>query len=199
MQLVTKLRSASYRSVCTALLPIALTAALLTVVFPLTANAQQSSQSSMPGMQHSTPGTIYGKDHPELIPDNTAYRLYLTVIGEMPNASPQRKERQMAFASKAPLSASDVKALIVIADWYKTRWTAMVNDNNSKVAAANEDGTPLPDGKAFLAQRDALVDHARDLLKKSLPATSMGRLDAHIQSEKRHMTVNLPLPQEGGQ
>lgn len=191
---VRRLRSTS-RSVGTALLLTTLT--VVPALVPLTANAQQSGQPSMPGMNHSMLGTIYGKDHPELIPDNTAYRLYLTVIGETPNASPQKRERQMAFASKAPLSASDTTALIVVADWYKTQWTAMVNDYNSKVAAANDHGTPLPDGRAFLAKRDALVEQARGLLKKSLPAASMGRLDAHVQSEKRHMIITLP--QGGGQ
>lgn len=140
-------------------------------------------------MNHATLGTISGKDHPEMIPDNTAYRLYFLVIGEMPNASDQRLARQKAFVSKSGIQASDSEAVIEIADLFKARFTAMVNDYNAKVEAANENGTALPDGKAFLAQRDALVEQAMGLLKKSLSVAGMGRLDAHVQREKRHMTV----------
>lgn len=173
----------------------------LTVVLalvPLTANAQQTSQAStaMPGMNHGQSEMISGKDHPELIPDLTAYHLYFITVGELPNPSANRLARQKAYLAKMPgMRQEDSQTIAKIIGAYKLQWTAMVNDYNARVDGAVRIKAPLPDSAAFLRQRDQLVQQYVDTLRKALSPEGMAQFEAHIQSEKVHITISAPEEQ----
>lgn len=173
------------------------------LLLPAAVLAQQSSTAnppmSMPGMNHSAPSAIIdGKDHPELIPDSVAYRLYFITVGELPHPTDARKKRQRAFLGKVHgLPQSDSDAVVRVLEDFKVKFASMVAAYNSQVEAAMKaGGTNLPDGTAFLAERDQLVQDTRDRLKLALSAQGMANLDAYVQAEKRAMRITT---QEVGQ
>lgn len=194
--LVTRFKDS--RPVGTALLLTTLAVVLTafsSVAFPRDANAQQSSHPSttMPGMNHGRFGTISGKDHPELIPDLTAYHLYFMVVGELPNPSAKALARQKAYLAEIPgIRQEDSQTIARIIGAYKLQWTAMVNDYNARVDAAVRIQAALPDPAAFLLQRDQLVQQYVNLLGKALPPDGMAEFKAHIQAEKAHMSITAP-------
>ena len=146
----------------------------------------------MPGMDHSAPSAVIdGNEHPEQIPDIVAYRLYFTSVGESPNPTEGRKRRQRAFIAKIPgLTQDDPDALARTLEDFKVQYDAMVAAYNARVEAAVKGSTNLPDGDAFLAERDQLVQETRDRLKQVLSANGMAGLDAHVQAEKRRMRIS---------
>jgi hypothetical protein len=63
-------------------------------------------------MSESDTGTINGEQHPELIPDSTAYRLYFIVVSELPNPSPEQRNRQLSHLHKIGLQGTDLATLV---------------------------------------------------------------------------------------
>ena len=147
-------------------------------------------------MNHGQSEMISGKDHPELIPDLTAYHLYFITVGELPNPSANRLARQKAYLAKMPgMRQEDSQTIAKIIGAYKLQWTAMVNDYNARVDGAVRIKAPLPDSAAFLRQRDQLVQQYVDTLRKALSPEGMAQFEAHIQSEKVHITISAPEEQ----
>jgi len=165
------------------------------LLFPAVVFAQQSSNmtASMPGMNHPGYKMISGKDHPELIPDLTAYHMYFMVVGELPNPSTKALARQKACLAKMPgMKDADSQAIARIIGAYKLQWTSMVNDYNARVdAAARIGGTP-PDAAVFLRQRDQLVQQYLCTIRKTLSPAGMKQFEGHIQEQKAHMQITAP-------
>ena len=155
----------------------------------------------MPGMDHAAPLPIIdGSKDPNQIPDLVAYRLYFITVGELPGSSEVQQKRQRAFISKVPgFSEDDPNALIRVLETFKVDFSAMVQDYNVKVDAANRTGSPLPDSQAFLQGRDQLVQQTRDRLKQVLSPNGMAGLDAHVKAEKSRMTITAHTSQEVSQ
>jgi hypothetical protein len=145
----------------------------------------------MNGMDHSRVNVIDGREHPELIPDSVAYRMYFLTVGEFPNPTDARKKRQSAFLSKARLSDKDSSTVVRVLEDFRVKFASMATAYNAQVEAAVKAGTGLPDGNVFMAQRDRLVQDTRDRLKLALSVNGMANLDAHIQTEKANMRLNV--------
>ncbi|HEX3437383.1 MAG TPA: hypothetical protein VHT24_11505 [Pseudacidobacterium sp.] len=137
---------------------------------------------------------ISGKDHPELIPDLTAYHLYFMVVGELPNPSTKALARQKACLAKMTgMKEEDSQAIARIIGTYKLQWTAMVNDYNARVDAAVRIGSTLPDSAAFLQKRSQLVQQYVDMLRKTLSPSGMAQFEEHIQEQKALVLLSLVL------
>lgn len=80
---------------------------------------------------------IDGSQHPELIPDSIAYRLFLTVVAEPPNASEERKPRQKAFLRSAGLDDNDIQAAIPVLATFKVKYRDLIETYNQSVVTAN--------------------------------------------------------------
>lgn len=147
--------------------------------------------SQMPGPTSAaalSENVIDGRKQPNLIPDPTAYRLwFLSVAGpEIPTAQQQARER--AVLRTAGLPDSDVPyAAGVLAD-FKSQFDTLVKQYNEEAERADKNGSQ-PDLQTFRYERDALVKYTRERLKRGLSAYGMGRLDEHVQIEKRGMLV----------
>jgi hypothetical protein len=163
------------------------------LLLPAVVFAQQPSTTSMPGMNHPAPTMISGKDHPELIPDLTAYHMYFIVVGELPNTSEKALARQKAHLGMMHgMAKEDTQSLTKILGSYKLQWTLMVNEYNARVdAIARIGGTPL-DATAFLRQRDQLVQQYLDVIRKTLSPAGMSQFEGHIQEQKAHMQITAP-------
>jgi hypothetical protein len=177
-------------------LHLSLSLLLLTSFLPSAAIAQlalsgPTSMQSMPGMDHSQPTKmISGKDHPELIPDITAYRLFFISVGELSSPTEARKARQRAFLSKmGPLGVGDSQAVVQILEQFKVTFTRMVYDYNARVDTAVKSGSGLPDTDEFVKQRDQLVQQTYNDLKYAMTPGGMKRLETHVQNEKHHMQI----------
>ncbi len=163
---------------------------LMTSALPLWAQPAPPGDS-MPGMDHFQPTAIIdGKDHPELIPDLTAYRLFFIAVGETPNPTEERKARQRAFIHKmGNVGDVDEQAIVQTLADFKVRFNAMVSEFNKRVENAVKSGASLPDTDEFLKQRDQLVQQTRDKLQLETSPDGMANLDAHVQREKRRMQI----------
>jgi hypothetical protein len=91
-------------------------AALCMAAFATAGGAQNTSHT-----HESSPGSIIdGSVHPELIPDSTAHRLYFIVVSELPNPTPEQRNRQIAHLRRIGLQNSDIERMIPALENFKT-------------------------------------------------------------------------------
>lgn len=141
-----------------------------------------AAQSTSSSMNMNSTNMIDGSVHPELIPDSTAYRLWLVTVSNAPSGSP----RQLAHLRAAGLSDTDMVVASNILSNFKAQYAQLVADYNAGATANPDTDYGLA---SFLANRATLVQNVRDNLKASLTADGMTHLDTHIQSEKSRMRI----------
>src|SRR5436309_14200292 len=111
----------------------------LSLFLSLTLHAQiiqdQLNNRQTRGVHHpkssSSADVVDGAIHPELIPDRVAYRLYLVTVSEMPNASPEAKNRQLSYLANAGLKNNGLQWTIEILQDFKMKYTELINQYNS--------------------------------------------------------------------
>jgi hypothetical protein len=145
-----------------------------------------TSQAQSP--THGSPSMIDGTKHPELIPDSVAYRLFLLTVAEPLDAAHEQKARQRAYLKMAGVADRELDRAFTILAAFKTKHDELVSEYNNTVDAANASGE-APDLQTFMSRQQKLVESTRNALKKSLSPTSMAKLVAHVQYEKRNMKV----------
>jgi hypothetical protein len=133
---------------------------------------------------------IEGKDHPERIPDLTAYRLYLITLAKPSTATEAEKRGQAAHLRRMGLSDPDNQALVTVMASFRERYMKLIEDFNKQAEAANAKGQNI-DHVQLLRDRDTLVQTTRDTLKSVLTPDGFGRMDSHIRAEKRAMTITV--------
>jgi hypothetical protein len=163
--------------------------AILLAVCPIDTFGQHQHSQDNSIVSNSDAEMIDGSVHPELIPDLTAYRLYLVAISEMPNPTDEQNKRQLAHLGKIGFGTSDLKSAITVFTDFKVQYTALIANYNASTEAALRVGATT-DVKAFLAQRDELVQVTRDKLKALITPEGMARMDKQVQSEKKQMRVS---------
>src|SRR5581483_12211341 len=89
------------------------------------------SATSQAGGSILPPGTIDGAIHPELIPDATAYRLFLSAACEQPTSQLDEKARQRALLARAQLSEDELATIGVILADYRQRITELEQAYNA--------------------------------------------------------------------
>ena len=168
------------------------TAVVGVLVFAFGAWAQNS-----PPHNHSAANvqTIDGAKNPELIPDNTAFRLWLVTVSTLPNASVQERERQEAHFNRLHFSSPlDRPLLQSILTNFKSQYTSLINHYNEAQKAAWASG-PVPiaqqqaDLKLLLEQRDELVAATRVAITNQLSTEGANHVMAHVVSEKQFMKI----------
>jgi len=132
---------------------------------------------------------IDGETHPELIPDATAYRLYMLTVSTMPNATTDEHARQASHIAALRLHNADRITLTTILTDFKSRYSEMISEFNASATAAIARGE-APDIKTFLQKRNDLVQFVMTTLRLSLSPDGMKKLDSHIQLQKRSMKVD---------
>ncbi len=137
--------------------------------------------------QHSAspPNLIDGSKNPELVPDSTAYRLYLLTVSIPANSTEQDRAAQQAHLSKVGLPVNDLQRTIAALAAFRSQYDAWVGRYNATAAAQGNNFDPTP----FLQQQEDIVQSTREVLRHSLSAIGMLKLHAHVQAEKRGMKV----------
>ena len=114
------------------------------------------------------------------------YRLYFIVVSEVPNPTPEQRNRQLAHLRRIGLQNSDLEHMIPALEKFKIEYAQMIARYNAAAEALTNAGLK-PDIDTFNSQRDELVARTREELKRVLTKEGVAQLDAHVQNEKRHM------------
>ena len=141
------------------------------------------AQTSPPQHQHqATAATVVdGDKNPELIPDSTAYRLWLVTVSPSPNATEKQRMFQQAHLSKLQLtSTADSVQLTAILTEFKSQYLSMIARYNESAKAHGN----RADQKLFLQQLDDLVSSTRAAIAQRLTLEGAASIDAHVQGEK---------------
>lgn len=167
---------------------------LLLSALGVSAVAQQNAPvATPPNHQHHVIDSpmIDGKDHPEQIPDQAAYGLFLTAVSIPSAPTDEEKKSQAVHLKMMHLSDSDTQAAVTILASFNERRKALIADYNAKAEAANNQGYSVdPDVRqAFFADLGSLIDTTHDNLKSTLSSQGWAQWDARVQGEKRRMNI----------
>ncbi len=165
----------------------------------LDSSQTQSRNATVPlaAPQPDPPGTIDGAKNPELIPDETAYRLVLLAFAEPENPTDAQTARFQAKIAGAGLSDDDTEAFRRISAHMQTELDDLRAQESAVFAASP---MPHPDsvGATKLVeishQRDAVFAEAMSALPARLSASGAAMLHDFVQREKRGMKYNSNIP-----
>lgn len=146
------------------------------------------AQQNVTTHQHPQPEMIDGKDHPELIPDLTAYRLYLLAVARPSTPTEDEKASQAALLKPIHLSNQEHQAFIPVLASFRQRYMKLIEDFNKQAEAAEARGQTIDPAPMF-HERDLLVQSTHDTLKSLLTPGGWTLLDNHIQGQKHMMKI----------
>lgn len=144
------------------------------------------AQTSPPQHIHPDVTVVDGAKNPELIPDSTAYRLWLVTVSVPPNATEKDRTFQQAHLKKLQLTDADNLELRSVLTEFKSQYLSLIGRYNESAKAALLHGGQA-DEKSFLQQRDDLVSSTRDAIAQRLTHEGAARIDTHVQGEKSHI------------
>lgn len=147
------------------------------------------AQTSLPQHTHPNVTVVDGAIRPELIPDTTAYRLWLTSVSLPPNATDKQRHFQQGHLTKVQLSSADYQELLSVLTDFRTHYLALIAIYNKSAKAALLNGGQA-DLKGFLQQLDDLVSSTRDAITQRLSQEGAARIEAHVQGEKSHIQLH---------
>ena len=131
---------------------------------------------------------IDGAEHPELIPDSIAYRLYFIMVAEPADASDRQRARQRALLKQAHLRDQDIQPAFEALATFRAQYDDLVARYNESVVAANQAGQQ-PDLATFISNLNDLVESTRSTMRSALGPELGARFEAHVQDEKTRMTI----------
>jgi hypothetical protein len=170
-----------------------LTVWLLFLTFAVQVSSQDGGREQAHHEHANANAEIDGSKNPELIPDLTAYRLFLLALAKPPEATDSQKAIQMQLAKQVGIPDKDTQMLILIADRFRIDYAALIADFNLSVDLASSKGMPI-DHAEFLEKRYALIGSTRDDLAQALSPSALIQLDAVIRSEKTRMKASAQAP-----
>lgn len=126
------------------------------------------------------PGTIDGSVTADLIPDDTAYRIFLSAASRQPMSPIDELSRQRAMLSRARLSENDFGEFAAIVADFQAKMEALDHSSHS----------PAIDPAV---SHNSILMAARNQLATRLSAEGLSNLHRLIQVEKRRMKI-VPFP-----
>ncbi len=169
---------------------------LVLFVFALGSWAQSWAQNPAHHHAANVVTIIDGSKNPELIPDETAFWLWLVNVSTLPNTTDEERNLQTLRLSKLQFShPADRLTLLPILTEFKTSYTNLINDYNEQQQAAWARGKVTlsqqqSDLKLFLQRRDDLVAATRTAISHQLSSSGAAEITAHVQSEKKSMRLH---------
>jgi len=133
---------------------------------------------------------VDGAKNPELIPDLTAYRLWLVTVSVAPDAGEKEKAFQQAHLEKLGLiQQTDYSQLLTVLTEFKAQYASLIARYNESAKADLLNGITT-DQTLFLQQRDDLVMNTRAAITQRLSLRGSLRIDAHVQHEKSRIRIH---------
>ena len=128
---------------------------------------------------------IDGSKTSELIPDLTAWRLWLLSVTAEDTSKPQLSQaRRQAFLRIAGIPESEIPVAEQVIVTFRTEYARLMENYNRRLNAGEN-----PSLSEFRAQRDALVQAIQTSLSSKLEITRAGKLKDYIHQEKSRMKV----------
>jgi len=152
-------------------------------------NKSFSHQHAAPPSGNLPPGMIDGAKNPEKIPDSEAYALFFIHTANILTSPQTTSTQAQAQVNRVGLLPDDERTLVSALKAFKAQFESQVQLHNQAVMDATAHGLKPT---SFIPERDALVKATRALLAKELTPAGVSTLDAHVQSEKRHMVISDP-------
>jgi hypothetical protein len=109
------------------ILSLGLVSALLVPVARLGSLAQNPPPRQHSQLDPSQVTLVDGAQHPELIPDSTAYRLYLLTVCTVPNPTDDERARQYSRLGMIRLQDKDRQQLNMILADFKSQYTSLIS------------------------------------------------------------------------
>lgn len=147
-----------------------------------------------------SPDTIDGAKHPELIPDDVAYRLVFLAIAEPENAPAARIALARAKIAPAGLGADDTAAFLALLTAFRKQFDALnaqETDLLQRNFAVHPLSTVAEQLRGIRAQRAKLFAETIAALPARLSDEGMAKLEEHLQREKHAMKM-FPSSYENG-
>jgi len=148
------------------------------------------------------PGTIDGSKNPELIPDNTAYRLVFLALAEPQDPTPEQKARALGKMTPIGFSSDDAEAFLALLGEFDTTMSS-INAQLAQIAARSPILSPgSTDAQTVLDlnnQTAQLFNNTIAALPSKLSAQGVAQLQTYVQQAKRGMkiipdsSVNMPM------
>jgi hypothetical protein len=128
---------------------------------------------------------IDGSKTPELVPDSTAWRLWLLAVTATDPQHPELDQaRQDAQLLSAGFEREDLPVMRQNLSTFKIAYDALVEDHNQAVTRGSS-----PSVVSFKAARDSLVK-ATQTRMLSIKVDAEARVRGFINQQKRHMRVS---------
>ena len=144
----------------------------------------QTARSQAPQHQHEQSQVINGAEHPELIPNSTAFRHWLLMASVTSNPSDLDLARQRAELSKLGfIESENLKLLLVLAD-FRGRYEALIQRHNDLARAGKH-----PDLSLLLQQLDDLVESTKTAIKTTLSPHNSTEIENLVNAHKREILV----------
>jgi len=131
------------------------------------------------------PLAVDGSEHPEQVPDNIAYRHFISTISEAADATPQQRDRRQVFLKRVGLSPEDNEAVLQSIVNLREQLTAIreqraMLDRTASVTAL----------QTLRLQESQLFDAARLRIISALTSEGRQQLDNYIQENvKRRIKI----------
>jgi hypothetical protein len=146
------------------------------------------------------PDTIDGAKHPELIPDEVAYRLIFLAVAEPEGAPAERTALARAKIAPARLSEDDAVAFLSLLTAFRKQFDAL-NAHETDLLQSNFAvhplGTVAEQLRNIRAQRAKLLADTIAAVPARLSEGGIAKLGEHLQREKHAMKM-YPSSYENG-
>lgn len=130
--------------------------------------------------QHSAPVEISGSEHPELIPDSTAYLNFFTLRSLPANATEEDRKHYDRKLAMLGLEPQDDLAFRLEMSKYRSKYDSLIASYNKKA----EKGLATP--PILYAELDKLVSETRGNLKNTLSPNAQMRFELAVQFMRRN-------------
>lgn len=139
-----------------------------------------------------SPTRIDGRQHPELIPDNTAYRAVFLMHSH--SASAEETARSEQLHALIGLNGADHIVYDTMLKDFRARYDEIVQTHDAFVVS-NTASAAIADLQAEVAATrrsiSALVQVERGRLQSEMSSEGLSKLAAFVQGEKTHMIVGV--------
>ena len=135
---------------------------------------------------------IDGRQHPELIPDNAAYRSVFMMQSHFDTSEATARSEQLQ--RNIGLTAADQQLYEEVLKNFRQQYETVINTHNAFVDTNTASGSVAELQKEVSDTRQSisrLVEATRAQLATGLSKEGIAKLDAFVQSEKARMVVGV--------
>ena len=131
---------------------------------------------------HSQSEVIKGSEHPELIQESTAYRLFFLNLTQSPGSGRSVAEIQHERLKPVGLLEQEISATFFALQDFRSKYDQLAAEYNASDQSNAQWDT-------FVESRNALLDLARQQMKTYLSPLSLQLLHNHVMAEKSNMWI----------